>query len=284
MYACHDKTFVATNTCLSWQTHVCHDKTCLLLQQMYACHDKTCLLLQMYACHDKTCLLFQQMYACHDKTFVATNMCLSWQTHVCHDKTCLLLQQMYACHDKTCLLLQMYACHDKTCLLLQQTFACHDKTFVATNIFLEWQIFVVTNIILSWLNCCHDTLTLVTTNTRLSPTKYTFCCNKSMLDTTKLLSQQKGYLWQLPPMTPDLLRDTVRNWPSLTWPGLGAVWCCTAWACASGRRGSGWCGPRTARWPPSDTLCWWAGQEAGAGTGPVRTPSPGDSCLVNLVK
>ena len=69
---CCDKSLVARNTCLSWQTCVCHNKTCLLLQQKHACHDKT---------------LSWQNYVCHDKSLVATNTCLSQQKFCLHKHT-----------------------------------------------------------------------------------------------------------------------------------------------------------------------------------------------------
>ena len=49
--------FAATNIILSWQTHVCHDKTHLLSWQKYACHDKTFVTTKdvFYVCCDKFC-------------------------------------------------------------------------------------------------------------------------------------------------------------------------------------------------------------------------------------
>jgi len=66
---------------------VCHNKTCLLLQQNYACCDKT--FVRTYFCCDK--YLSQH-------NFVTTSLLLSSQT--C-DKTGLLSWQKYTCRNKT---------------------------------------------------------------------------------------------------------------------------------------------------------------------------------------
>ena len=76
---CHDKTFVMTNMCLSWQTHACHVKTCLLLRQKYACHDRT-------FCHDK--YLLQQTFCRNKHTFVMTKVCLSQKNFCVVTKLC----------------------------------------------------------------------------------------------------------------------------------------------------------------------------------------------------
>ena len=88
---CRDKNFVMTNTCLLWQTHVCHDKTCLLLQQKYASCNKT-FVTTKYFCCDK--YLSWQTCVCCDKSFVVTGIFLSWQK-MCFVMTniCLLRQK-----------------------------------------------------------------------------------------------------------------------------------------------------------------------------------------------
>jgi len=69
---CCDKCFVMTNTCSLWQTHVCRNKTHLLLQQKYAFCEKTfvatklCLLRQKFS-HNKNMFVF------------VTTKHLSWQ-------------------------------------------------------------------------------------------------------------------------------------------------------------------------------------------------------------
>ena len=81
-------------------------------------------------------------------------------------------------------------------LLSQQKYACHDKTFLLQHV---WQIFVATNVILSgqtcvccilsWQKFCHDKHTFVMTKDMF--------CPWHVFVTTKLLSWQKLYLWQL---------------------------------------------------------------------------------------
>ena len=131
---CCDKTSVMTSTCLSWQNisfvatkllswqaHVCHDKTYLLLRQKYACHDKHHVVM--------TSIPLSQQKAC----FVATNTfcwCSFVATNICCNKSFIhafcdvrnfvmpkvLSQQAYFfvvtkdvfCHNRS-------VCHDKTC-------------------------------------------------------------------------------------------------------------------------------------------------------------------------
>ena len=67
--------FVTTKV-LSWQTHVCCDKTCQKKVQTYFCHDKTCVTRNIILLQQ---MLSQQVYFCRNKhMFVATNI-LSWQ-------------------------------------------------------------------------------------------------------------------------------------------------------------------------------------------------------------
>ena len=207
---CCDKSFVATNTCLSWQTLVCHNKTPVLSRQKYACHNiflsrQTCLPRQAYFCHNKR-------HVCHAASiiFVATKVLLQ-QTHVCRDKHLFVTTKHMFCHDKS-MLVTTYFCHDKhmfaaasillsqqkTCLSCRKYNFCCDKSFVATNTCLSRQTLV-----------CHDKSMLVTTyfchdkhmfaaasillsqqKTCLSCRKYHFCCDKSFVATNTCLSRQ----------------------------------------------------------------------------------------------
>ena len=84
----------------------------------------------------------------------------------------------------------------KLCLL-RQNFCC-DKSFAAgnnwTRVCRDKKYFVVTIIILSRHKFCRNTHTFVAT------TKDVFCRDKYVFVATELLSRQKWYLWQLPPM------------------------------------------------------------------------------------
>ena len=70
----------------------------------------------------------------------------------------------------------------KHVFLSRQEDACHNKTFVTTKSML---MFVATKYF-----CCN----------KHKQTFYLFCHDKHVFVMTKLLSQQKLYLWQLPPM------------------------------------------------------------------------------------
>ena len=59
-YACHDKTFVMTNTCLLWQ--IC------VTTKIFCCGKHTFVVTKEVFCHNK--------HICHDKTFVMTKMIL----------------------------------------------------------------------------------------------------------------------------------------------------------------------------------------------------------------
>ena len=86
---------------------------------------------------------------------------------------------------------------------------CLSQQMFVTTKLLSRQIFVSANIILSWQNFCH-----VMTNTFVM-IKHVFCCDKSMLVATKLLSWQKLYLWQLSPMIDDkhtVVQDIIHDW------------------------------------------------------------------------
>ena len=107
--------------------------------------------------------------------FVMTKV-LSWQIHVCHDKTFV----------STSILLSRQCFETK--LLLQQTRICLGK-------YSSWKSFVPTNIILSQqAYFCRDKRHVLSQQTHV-------CHNKHMFVATKLLSRQKLYLWQHPPMT-----------------------------------------------------------------------------------
>ena len=129
---CCNKSFVATNMCLSWQnTH--------LLQQNVFCHDKS-------------------MFACCDKTFVTTKWCLSWKIflsqHVFVMTKVLSWKEYFCCNKRHVLLWQTHVCHNKsklvaTKVLLQQKYVCRDKkfccdkhTFVTTK-----DVFVMTKLL-----------------------------------------------------------------------------------------------------------------------------------------
>ena len=106
-------------------------------------------------------------------SFVRTKVCLPGQNyifvaHSCRD------QKMHFVATNTCLSQQNFR-RDKTGLLFWQKYACRDKTTFLSH-------------------------TLVAT-------KDAFCRDKHMFVTTKLLSRQKWYLWQLPPMT-DMMQQT----------------------------------------------------------------------------
>ena len=136
---------VVTSICLSWQTHVCHDKNVL-------CCNKIMLV--------ATKLLSWQTYFCCNRTFVMTNKgmlvttkLLSRQTHVCHDKY--LLRHKYFV---------------VTNIILSQQNFCHDKhTFVTTkDVFWVWAHSQCTGRYLFW-NGCMDTMGAVT------PVTYSVC-------------------------------------------------------------------------------------------------------------
>ena len=115
-------------------------------------------------------------------------MCLSWQ-NVSFVATKVCLPQ----HLSKIFLSQQKFCHDKYLCLLQKKF-CHDKhTFVTTKLCLSWQMF------------CHDKSMFVATNILLLQQKMCF------VTTNTCLSQQKRYLWQLPPMICELLLACRRN-------------------------------------------------------------------------
>ena len=101
-------------------------------------------------------------YICTSIIFVATKV-LCFMQHVFVATSILLLRQ-------------------KTVSMLFATKFCRDKfMFVATNICCEFFYF------------CRDKHNFVAT-------KEVFCGNKHVFVTTKLLSRQKLYFWQLPPM------------------------------------------------------------------------------------
>ena len=115
---------------------------------------------------------------CPDKhVFVATNMCLS------HDKARLLSRQKYSCREKI-----TFVATKQTCVLSPKAYFCRDcrdrSLLVATNVLLR-QNYICRDKYLSWQKFCRNK------NTRQSY----FCCDKR-----RVLSRQKWYLWQLPPV------------------------------------------------------------------------------------
>ena len=83
IYFCHDKHNFVVTIFLSWQTHVCHDKTHCFLRQKYACYNKT----------------FVVENKCWPNNFIVTKV-LSWQAYFCHNKRCVLSWQTCVCCDK----------------------------------------------------------------------------------------------------------------------------------------------------------------------------------------
>ena len=187
---------------LSWQTHVCHkkhvccDKTHLLSQQKYACRI-IILLWQNYVCCDNIFVMTKTI--CHDKhVFVVTKLCLSrqkWQIR--------LLWQV--------LLWQAYLCHNERCILSQLTCVYHDKSKLVTTKHLLWQNYVCRDNYLSEQKFCHNKNRFVATKV-LSRQAY-FCHNKR-----HVLSRQKLYLWQLPPMTGQGTVSTMSYGRTVDWP------------------------------------------------------------------
>ena len=151
---CHGKNiFVMTNTSLSWQTHLCHDKH-MFVAKTHVCCDKN-------ACHAKhtkhvfvmTKLLSQQIivatniillgqkFCCDKDTFVMTNVYLSWQNIFCCDRSMLVA-------TKLCVTANI--CCDKNIL----QYLLWQKYFAATNICCDKHNFVTTSILLSLQKTC----------------------------------------------------------------------------------------------------------------------------------
>ena len=133
---------------LSRQTHVCHDKTCLLLWQKYACCDKLMFDVTKLVVTKKK---LRQTRVCCDKSFAR-------QAFFCHEKRCVLLRQRYACCDKSFVMTKL--CLLRHIFVMTKIF-CHEKhnfiatkTFVVTSILLSRQkmCFVATNMCLLWQN------------------------------------------------------------------------------------------------------------------------------------
>ena len=119
--------------------------------------------------------------------------CLSWQNIFVATK--LLLRQIFVTANK-CLSWRKFFGDKHTfvsqCVLSWQTCVCRDKSFVVINICCH-KTFVTTKICLSWQKFCRDKHTFVVT-------KDMFCHDKYVFVATKLLSRQKWYSRQLPPM------------------------------------------------------------------------------------
>ena len=138
----------------------------------------------------QTCVMTKHVFCCDKSMLVATtkNVMTKW---------CLLQQNF--CHNKY-LLRQTCVCHNKF---------CHDKhVFVATKVCLSWQTFCCDKIMLVATNICHDKTFVATifvvkkncektfdTRSTLLSWQTHVCCKKHVFVTTKLLSQQKLYLW-----------------------------------------------------------------------------------------
>ena len=134
---CQDKSFVAKNTCLSWQQKkrllIVMTKECLSRQNF--CHDKYIYVTTNICCDKHT--FVTQTYVCHDKhvSFVVTKVCLSWQIVVATN-TC-LSQQIFVA---TIFVVAT------NIILLWQKFCRGKHTFVTTK---DWdKSFVVTKMIL----------------------------------------------------------------------------------------------------------------------------------------
>ena len=146
---------------------------------------------------------------CRDRTMLAA-------THFCHNKIMFVTAKYFVMFKNTCLLWQKF-CHDKHTFvatkvsLLQQNF-CHDK------IMFLWQIFVATKL-LSWQRyVCHDEHTFVTAKDMFCHDKRV-CHNKHVF-TTKVLAQQKLYLWQFLPMILCMVQKKMHG----DWEYINTTW------------------------------------------------------------
>ena len=126
---CHDKCFVATNTCLLWQTCVCHDKTYLffmtmvcLSRQNFCCDRVIFVVTKLFVTNMQTCLLWQ-MFCCNKHAFIMTKD-MFW-----HDKLLFVM-------TKVCLSWQKFY-FDKIMFVMTNIF--HDKSFVSWQNILSWQ-------------------------------------------------------------------------------------------------------------------------------------------------
>ena len=141
-------------------------------------------------CHNKHMFVMTKHIFCCEKSMFAKTKCLSWQNYVCYDKI-FLSQQNFGCKffvvvTNTCLL-QQKICHDKHTFVARKDVFCCDK-----------HMFIMTKVSLSQQNFCCDKIMFVATNIRCDKNmswQACFCHNK-----TCVLSLQKWYLWQLPPM------------------------------------------------------------------------------------
>ena len=146
---CHDKSFVMTNRCLSWQN------TSFVMT--------------------KVCLSWQNF--CWDKIMFVTTTKLSWQIykHICCNK-CFVARSKLLLRQKTCF------ATTNTCLSWQK-YVCRDRSFVVTKLCLLWQIFVMTNV-LSWETFCHDKHIFVMTKDVFCPV-----CRSSETETLTSVSR-----------------------------------------------------------------------------------------------
>ena len=136
--------FVATNTCLSWQTCVCHDKHVFVMTKYIFCCNKS--LFASKVCWTKllsrqifvatNVILSWQNFCCDKLTFVMTNTWLSWQstkhmfimTNICCDKISVVASILLS-WQKTCFVV-------KNTSLTRQTYVCQDRTFIMTKLVL----------------------------------------------------------------------------------------------------------------------------------------------------
>ena len=139
---------------------------------------------------------------CHDKSFVMTNTCLSWQnTAFVVTKVCLLWQKN--CHKSsvtTSLLL---------CLTWQNTSFATTKVCLSGQNFWYDIFFVSTKVLSRQASFCCYKRRVLSQQTHI-------CRNKHMFVTTKVLSPQQWYLWQLPPMIMIVTVFRERVFQSLT--------------------------------------------------------------------
>ena len=109
---CHNKCFVMTSMCLSWQTCVCHNKHIF-------CHDKSRLVVTKVFCHNNFSCCNKQF--CH--VFVMTKLCLLRQ-NICRNK-----HNFVATKILNMILLQQKLCHDKHIFVATKDMFCHDKNY-----------------------------------------------------------------------------------------------------------------------------------------------------------
>ena len=147
-------------------------------------------------CRNKHVFVTTKYVFCRDKSMLATTTKLSQQNYVCHEKIFLLRQNF--CHDKY-LSQKTYVCHDKHMFVMTKDVFCRVKhVVVMTKVSLLGQNYVCHDKYLSCL-ICHD--------------RHDFVKTKDMF-MTKVLSWQKWYLRQLPPV----LTISCATYATNAWP------------------------------------------------------------------